>query len=379
MARGRIRNVNGQLYINIVDDAGNETTRSVKKELGLKRQPTEKEATKLLHDKLYEIEHGKIAYDAKILLTDFLQMWLDSKRIKVEPETVNLYKRELNHHIIPYLGEVRLNKLNKPLLQKTVSKMIKDGKSAYTIKFSLEILGFAMDKAVEWDMLTKNPTKGLELPKQETMEKAIWTDEELMQFLEINKDDKHILIYLLAITTGMRRGEILALQWDDIDFDSKTISIKRTLTSEVRIKTAKTQNSIRTINVPTFIMHDLRKHKIKQAEDLLASRMVNPNKIVFFNKATQGYFWPQSILSHFKILCKKANVPAINIHRLRHLHVSMLYAEGIDIKTIQKRVGHANIATTMNIYAHLMDNPDQEAAAKIENRLSLANGAVKVR
>ena len=339
MARGYVQQKKGHYYIHIIDDEGRETTRSVKKELGLKKEPTEKQAQNLLQRKLIELETSGVAYDAKITVADFMAQWLESKKRSIEFTTYDGYQMAINNHINPHLGKIGLNKLNKATVQKFVNQLCNET-GVRTVRYTMMILKQALTKAVEWELLARNPADNIELPKEEHKEKTVWTNEELARFLSVNRDNRLYPLFLLAITTGMRRGEMLALTWPDINFDTGVITVNKSITVDRIIKDTKSKSSHRKISAPDFVINILREHRLEQMQWYLAAG-IRPDNNAVFTTSKGTYFRPDNILGEFKKACKAADVPIITLHALRHLHVSILLQVGTDPKAIQHRVGHA--------------------------------------
>lgn len=368
MARGYVQNKNGHYYIHIIDDNGRETTRSVKKELGIKKEPTEKQAQNLLQRKLIELETSGVAYDSKITVADFMAEWLETKKRSIEFTTYDGYQMAINNHINPHLGQVGLNKLNKATVQKFANQLCNET-GVRTVRYTMMIFKQAMTKAVEWELIARSPAEGIELPKEQHAEKVVWTSEELQRFLAVNRDNRLYNLYVLAITTGMRRGEMLALNWSDINFDTGVITINKSITADRIIKDTKSKSSHRKVCAPDFVIALLKEQRIKQKQWYLAAG-IRPDNDAVFTTSKGTYFRPDTILGEFKKACKAADVPVVTLHSLRHLHVSILLQVGTDPKAIQHRVGHAKLSTTLDIYAHLIDDSEQETAHKIEEHLS---------
>lgn len=367
MASGCVRNINGHYYIKITDDSGKQTSRSVKKELGLNRPATKSEAEKLLAKKLAEIDYSGIAYDARITLSEFLEQWLDAKQHDIDSDTLIGYKRNIANHILPYLGDTRLDKLKKITLQKYVNELSKEA-GTRTVNYTLMILKQALGQAVEWELLVKNPADKLMYEKYEAPEQVIWTDEEFARFLKFAQSSRFYPIYILLITTGMRRGEILALEWTDIDFETNTLSITKSLNAERIIKKAKTPTSVRNLIIPDFVADILKEYRTQQKKWFMASG-IRPEHNAIFTASNGAYLFPRNVLRTFKQDCQEAGVPIVNLHSLRHLHVSVLLDEGVDIKRIQHQVGHAKPSTTVNVYSHLINKADAGVANKIEDHI----------
>lgn len=247
--------------------------------------------------------------------------------------------------------------------------MSKNGVSAKLIHYIYKVLKQALDQAVKWNMIPENPSKDIPLPTYRKKEKVLWKDSEASKFIEAIQGHPMELIFLLYAATGCRRGEVLALTWDCVDFDHNGIVINKSLSSRKVINTTKTEGSDRFVSLPSEIMNQLRAHQIDQSAKFEKIGFENSLNAVFLSSHLTLYY-PKNVLDSFKRLCRTANVPVINIHALRHLQASWLIADGLDIKTIQNRLGHTRAQTTLDIYGHMLNRQQQVAAHVISNKLS---------
>lgn len=371
MARGYVREVKGNWYILIIENNGKQIQRSVAKELG-KKVVTEKDAQKLLRRKLSEADNDGIAYSAKITLDKYLHDWIKLKKPTIAQSTYECYLEKIDKHIVPRIGDLRLDQLNKSTMKKFLNSLILDDVGTRTIQLTMrQVLSQALTQACEDELLTKNPLQGIHTPTYERKEKNMWTDKELNAFLSVAKERPLYPVYMLAITTGMRRGEILALTWRDIDLATGEIAIDKQLTPEREIKTPKTAKSKRKVFAPAEVIEILKAHREKQRSWLDAlGKPININLPAFTSDAGTYYF-PRNVLRDFKVACQQAGVPVICLHDCRHLYVSLAIDAGISLKTIQSEVGHSKLSTTTDTYAHIINDDENKkaAAVKVADRL----------
>ena len=371
MARGYVVEKNGRWYIQIFDDTGRSTMRSVAKELG-KKDATEKDAQKLLRRRLSEADNGGVAYSAKITLDKYLHDWIQLKKPTIAQSTYECYLEKIDKHIVPRIGDLRLDQLNKATMKRFLNSLIDDGVGTRTIQLTMrQVLSQALTQACEDDLLTKNPMQGIHTPAYTRKEKIMWTDKELNAFLAVAKERPLYPVYMLAITTGMRRGEILALTWRDIDLVTGEITIDKQLTPDREIKKPKTAGSKRKVFVPAEVVEILKMHREKQRAWLDAlGKPININ-LPAFTSDTGTYYFPRNVLRDFKVACQQAGVPVICLHDCRHLYVSLAIDAGISLKTIQSEVGHSKLSTTTDTYAHIINDDENKksAAVKVADRL----------
>lgn len=371
MARGYVRNEGGKWYIQIIEDNGKQSKRSVAKELG-RKDVTEKDAQKLLWRRLAEADNDGIAYSAKITLDKYLHDWIQQKKPIIAQATYECYLEKIDKHIVPRIGDLRLDQLNKATMKRFLNSLILDGVGTRTIQLTMrQVLSQALTQACEDELLKKNPIQGIHTPTYERKEKIMWTDKELNAFLAVAKERPLYPVYMLAITTGMRRGEILALTWRDIDLATGEITIDKQLTPDREIKTPKTAKSKRKVFAPAEVIEILRVHREKQRAWLDALGKPINISLPAFTSDAGTYYFPRNVLRDFKVACQQADVPVICLHDCRHLYVSLAIDAGISLKTIQSEVGHSKLSTTTDTYAHIINDDENKksAAVKVADRL----------
>lgn len=218
-----------------------------------------------------------------------------------------------------------------------------------------------MQKAVDEELIPTNPCKKVQLPKDEPKEMQTLKANELAAFLQETKDSGCYEFYLLEITTGLRLGEILALTWDDLDMKNKTISVNKQvqrIKSELKATTPKTAASIRKISICDECLNQLI---------ILRSRQRLNTKLIFPSPITNGYRDPSSITRKLHRMQKRAGVPQIRFHDLRHSFATLSLEQGMDIKTISHMLGHTDASFTMNTYMHVTDTMQQTVANAMGN------------
>ena len=291
---------------------------------------------------------------------------------KCRESTKNGYIGYLNNHILPYFGEKTLCNITKfdvedfvNQLNNTRCKHIKSTNNGIieeltdkklsneTINHIIFLCGAIFEYMVDSDVIAKNPVKKVNKMPKETKESVFLTAEECNKLFEVAKvkNEKLYLVLLTSIVTGMRQGEVLALTWDDIDFNSNTISVNKTYSKGVLGK-PKTNSSIRTVKISPKLAHLLKEHKLK-------ARPSNLN-LVFSNEAG-NYIDSRNLVNRFFKPClKEAGLKDITWHELRHSCITALAEEKVNLKSIQKQVGHSSENTTLRIYTHATEKMDSE-------------------
>lgn len=292
---------------------------------------------------------------------------------------------QLRKRIYAAIGHLRMDKITPRQIQSFINSLAKDGANEKTgkplapktIRHNLSLISDVFGYAVKMGVVSDNPCSKVTLPKVEQKEKKIYTIEEVTKFLELleNEPLKYKVFFNLAVFSGFRRGELLGLEWKDVDFDNCVISVRRTscYTTQKGIytDTTKTRKSQRSIKFPNAIMELLKKYKLEQEGEArkLGSKWVNSDRLfVKWNGEPMNnntpYFW----LNEF---CEKHGLPFYGIHSFRHLFASMLVNEGVDIVTVSGALGHSAVSTTSNIYCHMLDNSQAKVSEAITNVLKI--------
>lgn len=326
-----------------------------------------KEAKKILDNTIYELEHGMTSALSKdMTLNDYLDCWLENNvKLNCKYNTYITYKNLINEHVKNTIGDYTIKQLNTYLMQQFINNIYKNNYSKSTLQLTKNMLSGAFKCAIQtYNLIDVNPIKYTELPKYETHEKPvkdkIITKEQFNKLIELNPVGSDLYILLqIAFHTGMRFGEVLGLQWKNIDLDNKVIHVKYTLIKkphgDTELTTPKTKGSIRDISIGDTLLKILKSHKIRQKE----------------NKLKHGKFYIDSDWICTNDFGKLLNIDTIKaalirlkkkvdfdftFHYLRHTHATLLIEGGANIKDVQYRLGHDNLATTMNIYSHVTEN-----------------------
>lgn len=292
-------------------------------------------------------------------LEEWSKIWFESFcAVSVKEYTRNSYQNYFDRYILPNLGGMKIKDISTVACQQFLMKMYTSGRirnvkkkgnglSAKTVKDIKIALQTCLQKAEDEGLIGSNPCKKVQLPKDAPKEMQTLKANELGRFLQETKDSGCYEFYILEITTGLRLGEILALTWDDLDMKNKTISVNKQVQrigSELKVTTPKTASSIRTIALCDECFNQLI---------LLRSRQRLDNKLIFPSPITGGLRDPSSVTRKLHRMQKRAGVPQIRFHDLRHSCASLLLANGFSLKDIQEWLGHSDFSITANIYAHL--------------------------
>lgn len=333
---------------------------------------SKKDAQKYLTAKLREKDLGVFVEPASMALNDFLDRWLEEiAKNKLRERTFYGYESLLNSHIRTKLGLKRLSDIQSYEVQKLYNDMKKADYSAKTIRHAHNVLSSALKQAVKWKMLAQNPCELCELPRYEKPEMKYFSPEETAKFLKFAKDDKYFAVFVVAIETGMRPEEYLGLQWKDIDFDNKALSVRRALVVRKGggfiFTEPKTKKSRRSIPISNSVIDALKNHRRKQLEERMKLGSDYENlDLVFASEIGTPLLHQNLTRRHFKPIRDNAELPKIRLYDLRHTTATLLLSAGENPKVVQERLGHASVVLTLDTYSHVLPNMQQTATDKIE-------------
>jgi integrase len=329
----------------------------------------DKEAQKLLYQFIDSIEKGQYV-STKYNLKEFLELWeKEYCQLSLSPATIDGYVRTIKNYITPNIGHLKLEKLNALQLQKFINQLYEDSVGDRTVKYSKQILSSALTWGVEMGLAANNPCPKIKLRRIEKDEKTFLEEEQFQKLLVAlsNEPIKYQTLTILAVLSGARRGELLALKWSDIDFEKKTMSIKRSVQYLPKVgiftKEPKTKSSIRTISLPQMAIDYLETYKAHQNEKRLSMGDKWTDKGFIFTNPYGGLLNPSSTINDwFRPFIERNGLPKITFHDLRHFHTSFLLASGLDVKTISKRLGHSSTSMALEVYSHVFKSADAAAA-----------------
>ena len=303
-------------------------------------------------------------------LNQYLPKWLEmAAKRKVKDTTFVNYQNVINFRILPVLGHVTLKDLNGSACQKFFNLLIDQELSNGYIKTIYKIFNISLEKAIDWDLILKNPLRKVDIPKERKRKYTVWKREELLRFLQVAKDENldYFALFFVCIYTGLRRGELLGLKWEDVNFKNGNLHIQRNqtyLNGTFTYGSLKTESSNRLIKLDDETLNTLMQHKKRQSElKLLYGPQYSIENLIFSRKNGQP-IQPTTLTVTFHNIMKKSNVPKIRFHDLRHTHATLLLEAGVSLKEVQERLGHSSIKMTGDIYAHVTEEMKSNASKK---------------
>jgi integrase len=323
---------------------------------------------------------GDYVDPAKTTLAEFLDRWESWAATQVSAKTLERYKELLAHHVRPHLGPARVQRLQTVNFAELYGKLQRPkpeggaGLAPRTVGHVHRLLHRIFGHAVKWGVITANPIAAAEPPRVPPTEIEILEPGEIKTVLKALRGRPLYPVAVIGLATGLRRGEIAALRWGDVDFDGGKIRVGRSLeqtNAGLTFKAPKTKAGRRAISIPPSILIELRDHWRGQQEQRLALGLGKAGHDDLVFARADGSAWPpDSLTTAWQKTVAALKLPKVTLHALRHTHVSQLIASGLDVVTVSRRIGHSNPTVTLGVYSHLFGNTDERAAAVVETALA---------
>jgi integrase len=334
---------------------------------------TRAEAARKLARALSDRENG-LTFDAgKMTLGEYLERWLtDSVRGTVRTSTFERHEQIVRAHVNPTLGRVMLKNLTPPHVRGLISEKLESGLAPATVRKIHSTLHKALSGAVSDGLIPRNAAD-VKAPRPTPKEMRPLSEEEARTFLEATRGDPFEALYVLALTTGLRRGELLGLRWDDVDLERGTLRVGRALVREGGRHTVgetKTRRGRRQVNLTPRTVRTLRTHRKRQLEEKMHLVGLYEDSDLIFATHSGTPVNPENLVKRsFKPLLRESNLPDIRFHDLRHTCATLLLGRGVHPKLVQELLGHATIAMTLDTYSHYLPSMGDQAASAMGDAL----------
>ncbi|MCX6064650.1 MAG: tyrosine-type recombinase/integrase [Chloroflexi bacterium] len=320
-----------------------------------------------------QIDNGLNLSTANVDLATFLNKWFDAHKLSVRPNTSALYWQMLDNHIIPSLGKMKLKDIRPDHIQNFYTLKMKAGTSKAVIGIIHSVLHLAFEQAMKWGLIGRNPVDAVIKPKRKSKEIKTLDENQTRALLSTVVNTRYQALFWMAITTGLRKGELLGLKWSDLDWRKKQIQVQRQIQRiqkeglvfcELKSKSGK-----RIVVLSDEMINKLQQHlDLQDMGKSFAGDQWQENDLIFpSNNGTpmDGHH----ILDKFKKLLKQAELPDMRFHDLRHTAATLMLKQGVHPKIVQERLGHSNITMTLNTYSHVLPSMQEEMANKLDELL----------
>lgn len=372
MATGNIREMktkSGISYQITIEGGYDELTgkriRAYKTVKGSKR-----EAKSVMHKMITEMEEGKLTQRNKKRVGEWMDEWLDNYLPNIEETTRKGYKTKIRCYIKPALGDIFIKSLRPEHIQKMVNDMIDRELSPKNIRDTFNNINAAMKKAVKLRLIPYNPCEAVELPKLKKYRANVYPLEMIHKLLDTARGTDMYLPVFLLVMVGLRRGELLALRWDDIDFKNKVLKVRSNMVNGEDgfiIKSPKSEAGIRDIHLGDDMVDVLKQARLQYVNDAFTYGIGFQNLGFVIRQEDGSPYKPDSMTQKWIRFLDTHNLPRIRLHDLRHSNATALIQAGVNPRVVQQRLGHSDVNITLNTYTHVLPEMDIEAATKLDS------------
>jgi integrase len=346
---------------------------------------TKKEAEEAEAKVVADQARGTFVRPSRVTLGAFLlDEWLPAKSAGLRPSTASSYQRMIELYVVPSIGGVMLAEVDGSMLNALYATLLSDGRTEIrrglgaglapkTVRNVHGVLARAFRDAVRWGRIVRNPCDAADPPRGQSPEMNAWTADELAAFVRSTGSHRWAGVWRLMATTGMRRGEVLGLRWGDVDLKAGTVTIRSTRIrygTTIATSTPKTARGNRTIAIGPATVAALKAWKRQQAADRLlmgAGWQDTTGLVVTVGDGSAPN--PEAFSNRFHTLARRAGLRPIRLHDLRHSYATAALADGVPVKVVSQRIGHADITVTLKVYAHVMPGDDADAALRADTLL----------
>lgn len=328
---------------------------------------TQKGVRERLLEARHDLKSGLPVLNEQQTVKQFLESWIDTVQMQIRPSSHRRYSDYVCKHLVPGIGAFPLAKLTPHHAEALHSQKLREGLSPTTVHHMHGVLRRALEDAVRKGLVQRNVAKLAYTPRRNHREISALSEEQAKRFLGVVAGDRFEALYVLALTTGMRIGELLALRWQDLDLDVGQLQVRMNVQETKHgfvLAEPKTAHSRRTVGLTEIVIEALRHHRVLQAAERMRLGSVWDSRLdLVFPNSLGGLMIPDNLTKRsFKRYLRLAGLPQeTRFHDLRHTAATVLLSRGVNVKTVSEMLGHADISTTLRVYAHV--TPHMQAAA----------------
>jgi integrase len=339
---------------------------------------TRQEAARLLRAALQDRDAGLPVAEGKQIVSQFIATWLEKVRPSLKPKTYRTYEQLLRVHVLPTVGSTPLTKLTAEQLQRLYAVRLSAGSSTTTVHHVHAAIHRALASALRLGLVQRNVSDLTDPPPIRRNESHELTAPQVQTLLEAARGERLEALFILAVTTGMRQGELLALKWADVDLEQGALTVRATLQTEkgggFMFAQPKTARSRRRIVLTATAVESLRQHRVRQAEERL---WVGPAwddlGLVLTNAIGRPLDGVHVLRRNLRPLLAKVGLPPIQFHDLRHSAATLFLGKGVHPKVVAEVLGHSQVSITLDVYSHVLPDMQESAATAMEAVLKLAH------
>ena len=329
-----------------------------------------------------ELNGGLYIEPAKITVGQFLDRWLEHTKPLVSPRTHERYGELVSKNLKPLLGAVLVTKLRPMQISEAYAKALSSGRrdgggglAPSTVRYLHVILKASMQQAVRWQVLARNPVDAVDPPKSERAAMTTYDLAQTADLIDATRGTRMTITVILAVLCGLRRGEIAALRWRNINLNAAQLAVTESAKQTgagVRYKKPKSGKG-RTVALSARVVNELRSHRVQQAQELLKLGVPLTDDTFVVAQADGSPLQPRTITQQwYQLLAKHKTLPRIRFHDLRHAHATHMLSAGVHPKIASERLGHSKVGITLDLYSHVMPGMQEDAAARVDAALQAA-------
>jgi len=346
--------------------------------------PSQAAVRELLQQARQDLRQGIAPSPGRLTIGDYLAGWLDSVQPTIRATTFISYEGHVRLHIVPVIGRILLAKLTPADVRRLIAHRLDTGASPRSAQYTHVVLSRALRLAEREGMIGRNVAALVSGPRVRRAEIRPLDPAQARTLLETARGDRLEALYTVATALGLRQGEALALRWQDVDLDARTLRVTATLQrvppmlrgpddggrgTRYRLEPPKTARSRRTIHLPGVVVTALREHRVRQLEERVGAGAAWQGWDLVFATTIGTPLDARNVSRAFVDLLQRAGLPRIRFHDLRHSAATLMLAQGVDARTIMETLGHSQIGTTMNTYAHVLPAMQRDAADRMDAML----------
>jgi integrase len=342
---------------------------------------TKREAQRECARLISELDKGTAVEPSRMTVAAFLERWIEHMEGQVSPRSHERYAEIARNNLVPLLGGLVLTKLRPEQISQAYAKALTSGRrdgsgglSPRTVTHMHRVLREALQQAVQWQMLARNPADAVKPPKVEHKEMSVLDMDATVKLIEVARPHRIFVPILLGVLCGLRRGEIAALRWRSVKLELGQLTVCASVEQTragCREKETKSGRA-RTVALPASLVEELRRHRARQAEELLLLGVPLTDDHHVVMQADGTALHPHSLTQAFARFMADRAFKRVRFHDLRHSHATHLLAAGIHPKIASERLGHSKIGITLDLYSHVLPGMQAEAAAAVDGALQAA-------